>query len=353
MKKGLSILLALLLAGGLCGCGGAGAQQDTPKTSIRIGVSTYDGYDTFVSELMKWFAVYAGEAERRDNVSINILMESADGDQVVQTQQVEEFIEAGCDVICINLVDRADATGTIDRAKAADIPALFFNRELVPEDLERWDRLYYVGAPALDSGMIQGQIIADICREDLAAVDKNGDGVLQYVMLEGEAGHQDAIVRTESAVNRIVASGLEMERVEGGMADWNRDKAETLMTRWLEQQAGNIEVVLANNDEMALGAVAALQKAALPPGEWPLVAGIDGTPYGLAAVRDGTLAGTVYNDAPGQAKALLDIAVALANTGSPPEDMVLESGKYYRLAYHGITRSNVEEYIQKNTLPAE
>lgn len=349
MKKTASLLLSLVLALGaafsLAGCEGPAPAGGADNT-IRIGVSVYDAYDTFIGQLIQWFTLYAGEAEREKNITITIIQENADRNQTTQNKQVESFIEAGCDVICVNLVDRTDATGTIDRAKAADIPVLFFNRELVPEDLQRWDRLYYVGAPALDSGMLQGQLVADRCTQDFEAVDRSGDGVVQYVMLEGEAGHQDSIVRTEASVNRVIASGFALERLERGAADWNRAQAEGLMTRWLEQHAGQIEVVFANNDEMALGAVAALRKLEVPRTQWPMVVGIDGTPYGLAAVESGDMAGTVYNDAQGQAEALLELALSLAETGQPPADMELDEGKYRRLDYHSITTANVQEYLE-------
>ena len=100
------------------------------------------------------------------------------------------------------------------KAKSADVPVIFFNRELVEEDLERWEKLYYVGAVALESGIMQGEIVAEAYEKDPEKLDKNGDGVLQYVMLEGEAGHQDAIIRTEYAVNTIIESGIKMEKLD-------------------------------------------------------------------------------------------------------------------------------------------
>ena len=81
-------------------------------------------------------------------------------------------------MICADLVDRMDATTVIDRADAAGIPIVFFNRELVEEDLNRSDKLYYVGAEALESGRMPGQIEADYWLDNRAKEDKNGDGML-------------------------------------------------------------------------------------------------------------------------------------------------------------------------------
>ena len=87
------------------------------------------------------------------------------------------MLEDGCDIICVNLVDRTEPVTIIDMAEKKDVPVIFFNRELVEQDLERWDKLYYVGAKAFESGIMQGEMAADIFKKDPAA-DKNGDCLL-------------------------------------------------------------------------------------------------------------------------------------------------------------------------------
>ena len=326
MKRILCLALAMALTMGLGGC--AAESVPLPKTTIRIGVAVYDGYDTFISELMSCFTAYAQQMELEEGITIVIMRDSADGNQEVQNNQVESFIEAGCDVLCVNLVDRTDVAVIIDKAEAAGLPIVFFNRELVEEDLQRNDMLFYVGAEALESGRMQGQLIADLCGAQMDKVDKNADGVLQYVMLEGEADHQDAIVRTEYSVAAVAEAGYQLERLEDEIANWVRSQAETKMVRWLEIHGNSIEIVFANNDDMALGAIDALKRAGVPFEDWPVVVGIDGTSVGLEAVALGELAGTVHNDAAGQAKGLLDLAYALSTDSPLP---ALQDGKYIRL----------------------
>lgn len=137
-------------------------------------------------------------------------------------------------MICVNLVDRTEPVTIIDMAEKQDVPVIFFNRELVEQDLERWDRLYYVGAPALQSGILQGEMAADLFQKD-PSVDKNEDGVFQYVVLEGEMDHQDAIVRTEYAINTITEQGVSVEKLGYGIANWNRGQAQTKMTQMIGQ----------------------------------------------------------------------------------------------------------------------
>ncbi len=336
-------VLALYL---LSGCtDGSTASEQQPPAAVKIGVSVYDQYDTFISTLMGYFRAAVQEAQQENDMVITVIEESAGGTQSVQNNQVSSFIEAGCDVICVNLVDRADASAIIDMAKAADTKVVFFNRELVEDDLARWDKLYYVGAPAQDSGRIQGEIVISECMRRFNEVDKNGDGALQYVMLEGEAGHQDAIVRTEYSIATVADAGYDLQRLEGKIANWNRDQAKSWMDEWLKEYGKRIEVVFANNDDMALGAIDALEKSEMPQNAWPVVVGIDGTPVGLAAVKEGKMAGTVYNDAEGQAVEMFRLAFALSQNGEPPEDMQFTDGNYVRLPYKKVTRANVDDFL--------
>ena len=170
-------------------------ERNTQVKSIKIGVTLYDQYDAFLSELMEDFNTYAAAKEEETGIAINVEVYNASQSQATQNNQVEAMAQDGCDIICVNLVDRTDPTTVIDLAEKNDIPVIFFNRELVEEDLERWDKLYYVGAKAFESGMMEGQIAAAAFLQD-PSVDRNQDGVYQYVVLEGEPGHQDAIVRT-------------------------------------------------------------------------------------------------------------------------------------------------------------
>ena len=339
MAAGLGALVSL---GSLAGCGADGQVQKV--TSIKIGVTVYDQYDTFVSQMMTDFNEYAAEQEEQTGIAINVEVYNAAGSQSTQNSQVEEMLDAGCNVICVNLVDRTEPTTIIDMAEKNNVPVIFFNRELVEEDLERWDRVYYVGAKAFESGIMQGEIAADAFKENPDA-DKNGDGVFQYVVLEGEAGHQDAIVRTEYAVSTIIDNGVEVEKLAYGIANWNRAQAQTKMAQMLAEYDGEIELVIANNDDMALGAIDALKASHLKRADWPVVVGIDGTDVGLAAVASGEMVGTVYNDKEGQAQAMLDLAYALS-VGDTLDDLNLESGKYIRLPYSKVGPQDVKNYMK-------
>lgn len=322
--------------------GGCKGNEEEAVKNIKIGITLYDQYDTFISEMMTKFTEYAADKEEETGVAINVELMDASQSQLTQNEQVKSLIEKGCDVICVNLVDRTEPTTITDLAESKQVPIIFFNRELVAEDLERWSELYYVGADALQSGVLEGELAANAFKTN-AKMDKNGDDICQYVVLEGEAGHQDSIVRTEYSVNTLIENGVEAEKLGYAMANWNRAQAQTKTAALLTQFSGKIELIIANNDDMALGAIDALRDSQIPREDWPGVVGIDGTDVGLLAVENGEMLGTVYNDKEGQAREMLNLAFAIATNGDK-DNIPLIDGKYVRTPYHKVTQENVEDY---------
>ncbi|MGX8687481.1 MAG: substrate-binding domain-containing protein, partial [bacterium] len=220
-------------------------------------------------------------------------------------------------------------------------------RELVEEDLMSWNRLYYVGADAFESGRIQGRTAAAYIK-DHPECDRSGDGVIQYVVLEGEAGHQDAIVRSETSVGALIEEGIGIEKLESAIANWNRAQARNRTEQLIETYGEGIELILANNDDMALGAADAYDSNEVPLDRRPAIIGIDGTKVGLEGVRNGKLIGTVYNDKEGQARAMLQLALAAAS-GEGLEDLPLTDGKYIRLPYSEITLDNISRFGEQDS----
>lgn len=166
------------------------------------------------------------------------------------------------------------------------------------------------------------------------------------MVLEGEAGHQDAIIRTENAVNTLKESGIEVEKLSCQIANWNRAQAQNRMEQMLGEYQNKIELVLANNDDMALGAIDAYKKLNYTSSALPVFLGIDGTDVGLKAVKEGCLQGTVYNDKEGQAEAMAKFSAALI-TGEGMEELSFQNEKYVYLPYYKVTSENAEEFQGK------
>ena len=266
--------------------------------------------------------------------------------QPTQNDKVDLFITKKVDALAINPVDRTAAGVLIDRAKGADTPIVFFNREPMPEDMAKWDKAYYVGAKAEESGTMSGELIADYFKAHPEA-DKNGDGVIQYVMLKGEPGHQDAELRTQYSIQAIEDAGFKVEKLAEDTAMWDRVKGQEKMQAFISSHGNDIEAVLANNDDMALGAIEALKAAGYFKGDKYIpVVGVDATEPALKALEDGTLLGTVLNDAKNQGKATLNLANVLAKGEKPTNDNVgyeIVDDQYIWIPYKKITKDNIND----------
>ena len=194
-----------------------GRQMD--KNSIRIGVLLYRGDDTFIGTLRSGLEDRAKEYEQETGIKVKLDIMDAKGSQNTQNSQVERLISLGCDALCINSVDRSSASITIDKAMDAGTPVVFFNREPVEEDMNRWEKLYYVGADAKESAVLQGDILVDAYNQDTRTLDANGNGLVSYVLLEGETSHQDSLIRTEWSIQTLKDGGVPLEKITGGIAN--------------------------------------------------------------------------------------------------------------------------------------
>ncbi len=182
------------------------AQGQGESKGVEIGCAIYKFDDTFMTGVRNAIIAAAAETDAKVEVvdSMNI--------QATQNEKVDLFITKGMKAMQINPVDRTAAGVIIDKAKKANIPVVFFNREPLAEDMAKWDKVYYVGARAEESGTMSGQIIADFWKAN-KSMDKNGDGVLQYVMLKGEPGHQDAELRTEYSIKNLQDNGIKVQKL--------------------------------------------------------------------------------------------------------------------------------------------
>ena len=334
MKKILTFLiLAAMAVTLLAGCAGAGSGK------ITIGVAIYKFDDTFMTSVRNTIAETAtGKAE--------VEIVDSQNSQPTQNDKVDLFITKKVKALAINPVDRTAAGVVLDKAKKAKVPIVFFNKEPLAEDMAKWDKVYYVGAKAEQSGNMEGQVVVDYWKAHPEA-DKNKDGVMQYVMLKGEPGHQDAELRTKYSIQTIEEAGIKVEKLAEDTAMWDRVKGQEKMAAFLAANGDKIEVVLANNDDMALGAIEALKAAGyFKDGKYMPVAGVDATAPALKALEEGTLLGTVLNDAKNQGKATFNLAYALAQGKTINKDSVgydITDGKYVWVPYKKITKDNMAD----------
>ena len=295
-----------------------------------VGVEIYRSDDTFITSMRE---------AMEDAAAGQIELKFSDGQnsQAVQDERICGDAAEGVDVLAVNPVDPTAASVILEKAQAAGIPVVFFNREPDAADLPDggW---YYVGAPAEQSGAMEGELMADYFKAHPEA-DRNGDGVIQYVLLEGQVGHQDAAIRSEYSVNAFRAAGFQVSLVASERANWQRSEAQDIMTEWLAAY-DDIEAVFANDDDMALGAIDALKTAGyFSGGKFMPVVGVDASAQALEAMREGTLLGTVFNDAVNQGRAVVRLAQVLARNEAPTPENVgypITDGRYIWIPYRKV-----------------
>ncbi|EGT3610559.1 galactose/glucose ABC transporter substrate-binding protein MglB [Morganella morganii] len=331
MKK--HFVLAGVAAAMLFGAA-AQAQADT-----RIGVTIYKYDDNFMSIVRK-----ALEKDAKNSPEITLLMNDSQNDQSKQNDQIDVLLAKGVKALAINLVDPAAAPVIIDKAKSSDIPVVFFNKEPSRKALDSYDKAYFVGTDSKESGVIQGELIAKHWAAN-PAWDLNKDGKIQYVLIKGEPGHPDAEARTTYSVKTLNEKGIPTEQLQLDTAMWDTAQAKDKMDAWLSgPNADKIEVVIANNDAMAMGAVEALKahnKTNIP------VFGVDALPEALSMVKSGAMAGTVLNDAENQAKATMAITKNLAEGKPAAEGTNYKiENNVIRVPYVGVDKENLSQFIK-------
>ena len=312
MKKIIALALALVMMLGLVACGGNGGNAGGDKvTTYNVGVAIYQYNDNFMTLYRQEIEAYFKTLET-DTVKYNITMVDGKNDMAEQTNQIETFITQKMDVIICNLVQTSSAEVIIDKVVAADIPLILINREPLGETDESYpgiinnEKVCYVGADARQSGTYQGEIVLALDNKG----DLNGDGVVSYVMVVGDPENPDAQYRTEFSIKALTDAGVAVEKLVENIGNWDQAKGNEIVDAALAQYGDKIEVVFCNNDGMALGAAAAIEKHGRTVGQDIYLLGVDALEECQEMVKKGTMTGTVLNDHIGQSHAAVDAAVA-------------------------------------------
>lgn len=321
-KKIMAILLASVMAVGLAACssgdssssasGSAAASGSATAESgdlPTVGVLIYKYDDTYISTVRNSLeAALEGKAE--------VTMQDGKGDQATQNDQLDVMISKGVDVLAVNMVDAKAASGVVEKAKEAGIPTIFFNREPDTEVIKSYEKACFIGTNAADAGKMQGDLIKQLFDEH-PEYDLNGDGVIQYTMFQGEPDNPEAIARTQYSVEQAEANGLTMELIgEIQVCNWDTETAQKAMEAILAANEGKVELVIANNDGMAIGCIAALSNIGYNTGaegaKFVPVIGVDATDAAKDAIAKGTMSATVLQDGDAMGKAIAEVALNAA-----------------------------------------
>ena len=311
MKKTLALALAVVMSLGLlASCGGknppaasqpaasqpaasqpAASIPEAPAGGGTIGICIYKFDDAFMTTYRNSLEAILKEK------GYEPIVVDGNNDQAKQNEQINTFITQGVDALIINPVMTSAADQIISTVKNAGIPTVLINREPTADQMAAYDKLVYVGCDAAQSGTFQGELILDTPNKG----DINGDGKVSYIMIQGDPENIDAQLRTEYSVKALTDAGVEVEQLNLTRGDWDREKGQTICANDLAQFGDKIEVVFCNNDDMAIGALQAIQSAGRKVNEDIYLVGVDALDAALNEVSNGNMTGTVLNDANGQA----------------------------------------------------
>lgn len=326
MKKILSILIVtIILMLSLSACGGN--MSDKPI----IGVCLYKYDDTYISTVRQELENLAGN-------NVELYLNDGKGDQGTQNDQIDLLIQKKVDVLVVNLVDVGAAQTVVNKAKNADIPIIFFNREPSEDVLNSYDKAIFIGTNAKEAGIIQGEIVVKTWESD-DDYDKNDDDILQYVLLKGEPDNPEAVARTEYSISTIKDNGIDVEELGLQVCNWDTELANSAMSGWLTKYGDRIEFVISNNDAMAQGAISALQSVGYNKGDddkYIPVIGVDATDAAKDLIKKGYMTATVLQDGKAMAEAINTIAINISKGNEFLMDTIYEfdeTGKGIRIPY--------------------
>ena len=305
---------------------GFAALMSTSAMAEGVGVSMALFDDNFLTVLRNGIQAHA------DATGVAVQIEDAQNDVAKQLDQINNFIASGVTAIVVNPVDTSATQAMSDAAAAAGVPLVYVNRQPINVDTLP-DNQAFVASNEVDSGTLE---TLEVCR----LLKEAGKTEAQIYVMMGELSNQAAVQRTAD-IHDVMASGncgVTLNIIDEQTANWSRDQAQSLMTNWLSTGAA-FDAVIANNDEMAIGAIQAMKAAGIDMAS-VIVGGVDATQDALAAMQAGDLDATVFQNAAGQGQGALDAAVKLA-AGEAVDQKVY-------IAFELVTPANVADYAKKN-----
>lgn len=344
MKK-LAIIMVCMLTIALTACG------NQKVNDANVFYYTYS--DTYISN------VRSSLDKALSDKDISFQDHDGNGNQTTQTEQVQTAVTKGTKALAVNIVNTGSddaAQGILNLAKNANIPLIFFNREVSDEIVSSYEKCVFVGTDAQEAGHMQGEMIGEYVSENFDKLDLNKDGEISYILFKGEEGNNEAIFRTQYSVedaNKILTANGKPKLVFYDESNPNKylvdkngqwsaaaanDYMTTALASYNDSNKNMIELAICNNDGMAEGVISALNSTGYNTGgdkKIP-VFGVDATDAAKELIKDNKMTGTIKQDAEGMAKA---ITLLIGNSLEEKDIM------------SGTENMNVDEKVRKIRIP--
>lgn len=313
MKKILTILQSIFLvvvvvisSGKVVNVNGKVPEKEFFKVSVLLS----DYGEPYIASIQKGLE----DLQQENQCYFQFDFYDGEKDQHLQNQYLHKVLKGGeVNLILLNLVDQGNAKYAIDRIKERNIPVIMFGG--IDIDVVRsYDKAYWVGRDVIEGAVLQGEIITNLWNERKEKIDKNNDNSIQYVMLKGAINDIHTIKRTKHSILTINSAGIKTQKLEERVCNWSEEEAREVTSSLLLRFGNRIEVIIANNDSMAIGAIKALQEHGFNNGDGTreiYVIGFDGVEEAQYLIERGIMAGTVIQDPYDSAKALCEIGINL------------------------------------------
>lgn len=335
-KRIIAFMLTVFMVASLAACGGGNEATEATdngsgggsgnKKVVNIGAAIYQYDDNFMTLYRTEMENYVKSLnEASTDVEYKLTLVDGKNDMATQTEQINSFITQGVDAIILNPVQTSSAKVLVDKCTEANIPVIIINREPDGSIITGSDKVAYVGADAKQSGTYQGEIIRDLPNKG----DADGDGVVRYIMIQGDPENSDAQFRTEYSIKALTDAGIETEELMNQIGNWATDQGQQIAANGLAQFGDKVDVIFCNNDGMAVGAAAAIKQAGRTVGKDIYLVGVDAIDQAMDLLNKGELTGTVRNNHIDQSHTAVDVAIKAIN-GEKIED-------YYWIDYEKVT----------------
>lgn len=340
-------LIATMAIGLFTGC--STGEENPNEGGLKVGVFYYNFSDIYIS------TVRSNMDDMLNDLGMDFQNYDAAGNQATQMDQINTAIANQVDLLIVNSVE-ISSMDIADVAKAANLPIIFFNREVTDDVILSYDNSAYIGTSSSEAGQLQGAMIGQYLVDNFDSVDLNKDGKISYVLFKGQEGNVEADGRTKYSVEDsnviLKAAGLpELEFYDvknsskylvdqGG--NWSAQAAtdymNVILAEYSEANNNMIELVIANNDGMAEGAISSLQNVGFNTGSGKTIPvyGVDATDSAKQLIKEGKMTGTVMQDAQAMASAVVLLAENIKNG----EDLMANTDSY-----------NVDETVDKIRVP--
>lgn len=293
---------------------------------------------------------YLENIQTKNEDRVKFTFFDARSNQSIQDETLDTLLQDDINLFLVNLVDTKASVveNIIYKFKQKNIPLLLFNSEppSITNKMKGYEKFALITTNPKEAGTLQGKLVVDEWNKNKSIIDKNNDNIMQYIMLQGQINNVGTIERTKSCISTIENAGIKTEQLALQSANWDQELARNAIESLFLKFANGIEVIISNNDAMAIGAIEALQKYGYNKGDPQKnipVFGIDGIAAAQDLIRKGFMTGTVIEDPNDTAVALYTVGMNLINDRPLLEDTPYkfdETGFIIRIPYGGTFSIN-------------